>query len=237
MDIHSHTQKSSPLHGAAVVGSIVERSFLQSPAAGKAGDSCDIVEFRADAFPDAEALILEAMRACPVPALLTARCPKEGGINALAIEARRDLLCGLLPAAALVDVETANFPNFPEVIREARRAGIPVVASRHDFSGTPPLNSLLATLEEARELGADAAKFAVTLRAAGDLKTLIDFMEQRPPDFPVSVMGMGDLAAVSRLLMAKLGSCLNYGWLDRPTVPGQWAAARLRAVIRELRGE
>ena len=62
MDIHSHTQKSSPLHGAAVVGSIVERSFLQSPAAEKAGDSCDIVEFRADAFPDAEALILEALQ-------------------------------------------------------------------------------------------------------------------------------------------------------------------------------
>jgi 3-dehydroquinate dehydratase-1 len=47
-------------------------------------------------------------------------------------------------------------------------------------------------------------------------------------------MGMGALGRVSRLLLAQLGSVLNYGYLDQATVPGQWPAARLRELIREL---
>jgi 3-dehydroquinate dehydratase I len=48
-------------------------------------------------------------------------------------------------------------------------------------------------------------------------------------------VGMGPLAAVSRLLCAQCGSVLNYGYLgETPTAPGQWDAASLKAAIGRL---
>jgi 3-dehydroquinate dehydratase I len=49
----------------------------------------------------------------------------------------------------------------------------------------------------------------------------------------VATMGMGPLAAASRVRCALAGSVLNYGYLgEAPTAPGQWPAAKLRAAIR-----
>jgi 3-dehydroquinate dehydratase-1 len=39
---------------------------------------------------------------------------------------------------------------------------------------------------------------------------------------------------VSRLALAAAGSCLNYGYLDRRQVPGQWPAERLMELIKEV---
>ena len=47
-------------------------------------------------------------------------------------------------------------------------------------------------------------------------------------------MGMGPMGRVSRLVLAAAGSCLNYGYLDRAQVPGQWPAAELKRRIAEV---
>ena len=78
-------------------------------------------------------------------------------------------------------------------------------------------------------------KFATTLRQSGDLAILAALQEAAP--LPMATMGMGPLGRISRLLLASMGSVVNYGYLDRPTVPGQWPAQRLRELIRELREE
>jgi 3-dehydroquinate dehydratase I len=49
---------------------------------------------------------------------------------------------------------------------------------------------------------------------------------------PRCVMGMGELAQPTRVEFPVLGSCLTYGYLDRPAAPGQPAAAEL---VRQLR--
>jgi 3-dehydroquinate dehydratase len=43
---------------------------------------------------------------------------------------------------------------------------------------------------------------------------------------------MGRAWSKTRVLFATLGSCLAYGYLDRPTAPGQMSAAQL---VRRLR--
>jgi 3-dehydroquinate dehydratase-1 len=45
---------------------------------------------------------------------------------------------------------------------------------------------------------------------------------------------MGPLGRISRLVLAAAGSRLNYGYLDRPQVPGQWPAAELARRIGEV---
>ena len=48
-------------------------------------------------------------------------------------------------------------------------------------------------------------------------------------------MGMGEYGQVSRLLFGGCGSVLNYGYLDRPQVPGQWPAEVLKTRLLELK--
>jgi 3-dehydroquinate dehydratase len=43
---------------------------------------------------------------------------------------------------------------------------------------------------------------------------------------------MGDAWKQTRIAFPKLGSCLAYGYLDKPTAPGQVSAAEL---VRQLR--
>jgi 3-dehydroquinate dehydratase-1 len=45
---------------------------------------------------------------------------------------------------------------------------------------------------------------------------------------------MGPLGKLSRLVLAKAGSCLNYGYLNTPNAPGQWPAARLKTLLEEI---
>jgi 3-dehydroquinate dehydratase-1 len=47
-------------------------------------------------------------------------------------------------------------------------------------------------------------------------------------------MGMGPLGKVSRLVLAAAGSRLNYGYLDKPQVPGQWPAPELVRRLEEV---
>jgi 3-dehydroquinate dehydratase I len=233
MHSHSILEKSSLLRAGQVVGSVVDAAALALAASPQVADRCDIVEFRADALAADPAAVARAMDACPVPVLLTVRDPAEGGLGALDGPARHALFSQLLPHANLLDVEIANLEKYPGLLEDARRRGILVVASLHDFTGTPGLDLLLSRIHAAKAAGVDAVKLATTTLKADDLATLSAVQDIAV--LPMATMGMGSLGRVSRLLLASLGSILNYGYLDQPTIPGQWPAARLRELIRELR--
>jgi 3-dehydroquinate dehydratase-1 len=197
-------------------------------------DACDVVEFRVDACPQAAADIRGAVAHCPVPALLTVRDPREGGLNALGLTPRRVLLQSLVDDFQLIDIEIANLGLFRDVVQQARDNGSLVVGSFHDFDGQPDPAVLGDLIAEAQSLGADIVKCAVTPQHAADLAALAALLEAGPTT-PLSLMGMGPLGRVSRLLLGQLGSSLNYGYLDSATVPGQWSAAELKRLLEILR--
>ena len=212
---------------------MVDPATLALAASPAVAVLCDLVEFRADALAGQTGAVAAAMQACPVPALLTVRSPEEGGIGQLSNEARDKIFTTLLPHAGLIDIEIAHLAEFAHLVAAARTRGIPVIASFHDFLGTPDRPSLEALIEKATAAGADAIKFATTLRNSQDLATLTSLQESATR--PLATMGMGPLGRVSRLLLGNMGSILNYGFLDRPTIAGQWPAQRLRELITELR--
>lgn len=226
--------KNSFLPGSVhVVGSLLQPD---PPLGGWAAvaAACDMVEFRVDACPRDAAAFREAAAAAPVPALLTVRDPREGGRNALGLTPRRALLQSLVDDFQLVDIEIANLGMYHEVVRQAKDNGTLVVGSFHDFKGQPDSAVLSDLIAEAQSLGADIVKCAVTPQSAADLAALAAFLEAAPTT-PLSLMGMGPLGRVSRLLLGQLGSVLNYGYLDAASVPGQWAAADLKRLLAELR--
>ncbi len=221
------------LRGVWTVASIAGADGLDRLSALHVSAHCDILEIRVDGWPDRAAAAVPAIAACGVPVLLTVRSPAEGGMNSLTDQARRGLIRTLLPVAAMLDVEIASMEALADVCSAAREQGVVVVASFHDFSGCPETAVLYEKIHHARAAGADIVKLAVTPQNTAELASLAGLLEAAPG--PLSLMGMGPLGPVSRLLCAQLGSVLNYGFLDRPTVPGQWPAARLRSLIAELR--
>lgn len=135
----------------------------------------------------------------------------------------------LLPKASLLDLEVRSLSQMGVLLDAARGAGVGILASFHDFRATPSPARLRETVRRAVDAGADAVKVATVTESAADLARLLDLLERSP--LPIAVMGMGRLGMASRIALAAAGSVLNYGWLDRPNVPGQWAASELRALL------
>lgn len=186
----------------------------------------DFLEWRADFLGTG---IVETQ----IPWIVTARHPAEGGQNAMSSTARREALLELLPSASLVDVEIRSLRGMDGVLTEARRAGIGVIASFHDFKKTPPSSRLGDLVKQAADAGADVLKIAARTVSPGDVARLLDLLDRSP--LPLALMGMGPLGMASRVMLAAAGSVLNYGWLHRPNVTGQWAARELRGILKTIR--
>jgi 3-dehydroquinate dehydratase-1 len=230
---HIPPEKASFLSAIHAVGSVADGGTLDRLPDMDLPSLCDVVEYRVDTWPDRAPQAVTLAAASPVPVLVTVRHPDEGGQNALDSPARERLARLFLPVATLLDVEIASLGEMSSLLSDARAAGLMVVASFHDFAATPSPDDLRRKRDAAVAAGADIVKFAATLHSSADLATLASLLEE-PGHPPLSIMGMGRLGRLSRLLFAQLGSVLNYGYLDRATVPGQWPAARLRELIREL---
>jgi 3-dehydroquinate dehydratase-1 len=139
----------------------------------------------------------------------------------------------MLPSAALVDVEIRSLRGMDVVLSEVRKVGVGLIASFHDFQKTPPATRLEDLVKQASDAGADVLKIATRTDSPGDVARLLNLLERSPR--PLAVMGMGQLGMASRVMLAAAGSVLNYGWLHRPNVTGQWSARELRGVLTALR--
>lgn len=198
---------------------------------GFAGE-IDWLEFRLDDLrehlDEAEALA-EVFRG---RLLVTARHPSEGGKGELTQESRFTLLRRFLPYAGWMDVELRTVPEAEEVLAAARAQGVKVIGSFHDFTAMPPDAVLARSIASAMEHGLDAAKLAVRMETLGDLFVLAAMVETS--SIPLSAMGMGPVGKLSRLVLARAGSILNYGYLQTPNAPGQWPARELQRLLAEI---
>ena len=144
------------------------------------------------------------------------------------------MLHAALPDACLIDIEGISISSMVELISEITKRGIPWVASYHDFSKLPSEQELGAQAKIAKEAGAAAFKAAARLSTPDEVAALARF-QTSDQGIPLSTMGMGALAPVSRLLCAQAGSVLNYGFVgETATAPGQWSARQLRDCIQSL---
>lgn len=185
-------------------------------------DIADFLEWRADHLGTA---IFPAR----LPWIITARHPSEGGAGALATAARRSMLESLLPHASIIDIEIRSLTPMRTVAANARKAGVKILASFHDFKKTPSAAALDTTARKALDAGADLLKVATTAHSPSDIANLLTLIDKQR--LPTAVMAMGPLGMASRPLFAAAGSLLNYGWLDKPNVPGQWSARDLATLI------
>ena len=217
---------------ARIVGTVHTLAGLRDAARLRRGRGVDVVEVRLDCLAAQEGRLEELISAIRLPVLLTARHPLEGGTGNLTSARRRGLLEAFLPFASLLDVESRSAAALGGVIEAARKRRVEIVLSSHNFTQTPGPASLARTQREALRHGADICKIAVHLRNSVDLARLL--LLQTAASRPLATMGMGPLGKISRLLLPLAGSCLVYGFIDRPQVAGQWPAELLAERLKEI---
>ncbi|MDB9741848.1 type I 3-dehydroquinate dehydratase [Akkermansiaceae bacterium] len=229
--MHSPTTDSAKTHSRFTVGSLSDISSLRKLDSDHTPDF-DILEVRVDGLLQNE--LEEAFRLClrfkswNVPILITLRDVSEGGIHPLSTEQKLARIEQFAEVASYLDVEIANYPEMEISLKKHQAAGIHLVLSYHNFEHTP--DNLAEKYRQGIAYQADIVKFALMHKTVHDIVTCSEFLQSVTT--PVSVMGMGSLAPVSRVLYSQLGSVLNYGYLgDTPTAPGQWSAALLKQAI------
>ena len=213
-----------------VVGVIASRADLDR--AFHIGKSPDLFELRLDCIGD---LVNEKefSRLC-APLIITARDPREGGVNNLRIQKRQKLLRRFLPQAAFIDIELRSANALRSTVALARKQNVGLILSFHDFQSTPSLGSLRAMARKAKSLGADVFKVATRTDTPEQLTRLLDFIGNTNLDLPLTVMGIGKLGLKSRRELMRRGSILNYAHLGRSSIRGQSSLERARVHQRKL---
>jgi 3-dehydroquinate dehydratase-1 len=191
----------------------------------------DLFELRLDHLCGMADQLERKMSLLSGPIIITARDPREGGANNLLLSQRRDLLLRFLPYAKYVDVELRSARAFKSLLARARKQNVRRILSFHNFRSTPSSRSLRAKAALAKDQGADVFKVATRTDRLAELARLVDFMLDKDVDLPLSAMGIGKLGAISRLLLARGGSVLNYASLHRSQIEGQLPIELLRSAL------
>ena len=171
----------------------------------------------------------------PAPIIITARHPDEGGANRLSLGRRRVLLGRFLLRARYLDVELRSTKTLRSVLDTAHRKNIRSIISFHDFEDTPSVRVLKTKARAAKSRGAHIFKVATRTDTPVQLTRLLDFAADDDVDLAISAMGMGKLGALSRIVLAQLGSVLIYTSLRQAKIEGQFSIRQLRSALSALK--
>jgi 3-dehydroquinate dehydratase-1 len=212
-----------------IVGVIASRADLDR--AMRMRRPPDLFEVRLDCLVRVvEQLENELPRLC-APLIITARHPHEGGANRLSLRQRRNLLTQFLPHAEYIDVELRSAIALRSLLKLAEQKKVRRIISFHSFKSTPPPRILSAKARAAEAHGANIFKVATRTDTPVQLARLLGFIENKNVDLPVSVMGIGKLGAISRVVLARAGSALVYTSLAAESdIEGQLSLEQLRAL-------
>lgn len=232
-----------PLICAPLVGA--DRTALLAEAKAALAAGADILEWRIDFFQDFPSAIQtgrglrEAIGSLPL--LLTRRSVAEGGQPVSLSEREIVQLYREVCAAGfadLIDYEMSSAEADVKEVREAaRRHGVGLVCSFHDFERTPPLPELARQFRRAQELGGDVAKVSVMARNSEDVLTLLAATQQasKALELPLIGISMGPHGALSRTIGFAFGSALTFGVATAGSAPGQMPISELRSAIEIAR--
>ena len=226
-----------------------ERSDLFREAATIKRSDPDLLEWRIDGYRHVrdinnslDTLAELRIQFCDTPLVFTCRIHSEGGLKKLACDQRQHLLTEAMASGNLdiVDIELHNDADFVKSIMEtARKFGVRVVLSYHNFEMTPDETFIFDTLLKARDLGADIAKVAVMPKGYHDVLTLLSATlkaRKQGLKIPAITMSMGPQGRLTRLAGGLFGSDITFAGATIPTAPGQMPIEILRKGMAALYG-
>ena len=189
----------------------------------------DLFELRLDQLARDLDKVEKKLPKLRAPLIMTARHPREGGANQLSTQQRRNLLSRFLPRARYIDVELRSVNALRPLLQAARRQNVGRIVSFHNLKATPDSRILRSKARAAKAHGANIFKLATRTDKPAQLARLFDFMAKKDVDLAVSIMGIGRLGAISRVLLAHYGSTLIYTSIGQSRIEGQISLEQLRA--------
>ena len=188
----------------------------------------DMAELRVDYLGEEEqkkASLFPSM--VDIPVILTLRRKEDGGLCTLTERHRRNILLDALDGDfAYVDIE--EDVKRAEVEAKARKRGVRIIRSFHDFNGIP--EDIFSRIYKLAERG-DVAKAAVTPHSVADLLTLFRISDELK-DVDKIIIGMGEWGIPSRILYRRCGSMLTFASAGDAIAPGQITAKELKTLYR-----
>jgi 3-dehydroquinate dehydratase I len=188
----------------------------------------DLFELRLDQLARDLDKVEKKLPKLRAPLIMTARHPREGGANQLSTQQRRNLLSRFLPRARYIDVELRSVNALRPLLQAARRQNVGRIVSFHNLKATPDSRILRTKARAAKAHGANIFKLATRTDKPAQLARLFDFMTKKDVDLAVSIMGIGKLGAISRVLLAHYGSTLIYASIGQSRIEGQISLEQLR---------
>ncbi len=216
-----------------IVAAVSEDAPRKAREASEAG--ADAVEIRIDMYEETDAALADVRDCDALPVIVTNRPTDEQTederVKTL-VEATRN--------AAAVDIDVSSPEDSIERVVEAARAeDVTVIASHHDFEGTPLKDEMRRSLERGWEVG-DIAKLAVTAETRRDAHRLLELTldaSEEESDGHVATMAMGALGSHTRVVAPLYGSCLTYASFGEGTAPGQLSVREVRETLDMLTPE
>ena len=124
-----------------------------------------------------------------------------------------------------------------QLIAYAHANGVKVIASNHDFEGTPTLEEIVARLQKMQDLGADILKIAIMPKNMKDVLALLEatvIMSEQYAKCPLVTIAMSERGAISRVAGEVFGSAITFGSLGKMSAPGQITAAELSDMLSRI---
>lgn len=191
----------------------------------------DILELRVDLLEGDARQVIQDMKRTGLPVIITNRMKQEGGNWRGSEDDRIRTLNSLLPMADAVDIELCA-KDRERVVKKARDIGKTVIISTHDFQRTPGNDDMTGIINDSFAAGADIAKLAVMPNSLDDVLRLFDVTLHA--ESPVCMMAMGETGRHSRIIAPVYGSVMTYGYVEKPTAPGQLRVDELKQLLKLL---
>lgn len=120
-----------------------------------------------------------------------------------------------------------------QVSQAAKRNGVTLIVSYHDFQRTPEVDRLMQLFVNAESAGADIAKIAVMPHSYDDALTLLSATShaKKQLSIPVISMAMGEYGAFTRMIGGLFGSVMTFAVGKESSAPGQVAIQDLNTVL------
>jgi 3-dehydroquinate dehydratase / shikimate dehydrogenase len=182
----------------------------------------DCAEVRLDYLSDPRESITARWDRLPIPVIATCRGKERGGkFDGPADEEIQILQHAVKNGAKFVDLDYRIAKPF---------AGADVIASFHDFEATP--ENLPRLMQEICSGAGQIAKLATMVNSWADNRRLLDLLSASRPK-PAIVIGMGDMAQMTRVIGPSRGSFLTYaGITSNAAAPGQISLREMNDVYR-----
>jgi len=224
----------TPIVCGAVIGKNSDE--MRAAIARAIRQGADVIEIRFDALEDQKGW--DRLIRKDIPIIFTNRSRKEGGFFRGSEEKRIDLILEAIQrGVSCVDMELSTPEKLRErVVSEAKRSGVSVLISCHDFSKTPSLDVMIDFVKKMADAGCDLAKVVTFAKSSADALRIIDFLVQVQDEVtvPVIAFAMGDAGTITRITAPIFGSPLTYANAGKPTAPGQLDVAETKKLLQKL---